>query len=57
MHDHYCDETVYSSEGKVLFKLLHVCARITTVPTPSKFSFIFFLSFLQISNTSPNILL
>ncbi|KAK9084004.1 hypothetical protein Scep_030475 [Stephania cephalantha] len=34
MHDHYCDETVYSNEGKVLFKLLHVCARITTVPTP-----------------------
>ncbi|KAK9081465.1 hypothetical protein Syun_030789 [Stephania yunnanensis] len=57
MHDHYYDETVYSSEGKVLFKLLHVCARITTVPTPSKFSFIFFLSFLQISNTSPNIVL
>ncbi|KAK9093376.1 hypothetical protein Syun_028287 [Stephania yunnanensis] len=24
----------FSSEGKVLFKLLHVCARITTVPTP-----------------------
>ncbi|KAK9092609.1 hypothetical protein Syun_027520 [Stephania yunnanensis] len=24
----------FSSEGKVLFKLLHVCVRITTVPTP-----------------------